>query len=176
MRHKRLKLGLLLVALTPVVVVGCLFRRYFAAILPSSAAEVGDLKLPPGFAIAVYADGVANARQMALGPPGIVFVGSRSEGKVYAVVDRDGKHRADEVHVLASGLDMPSGVAFREGALYVAEKHGIGAGKLIHPLRLALTGRSVSPPVFDVAAVLGKDRTLRRLRRLIDQVPQLSAT
>src|SRR5439155_2487006 len=61
-----------------------------------------------------------NARQMALGPPGIVFVGSRSEGKVYAVVDRDGDHRADQVHVLASGLDMPSGVAFRDGDLYVA--------------------------------------------------------
>ena len=58
---------------------------------------------------------------MALGPPGVVFVGSRAEGKVYAVVDRDGDHRADQVHVLASGLDMPSGLAFRDGTLYVAE-------------------------------------------------------
>ena len=57
---------------------------------------------------------------MALGPSGIVFVGSRAEGKVYAVVDRDGDHRAEAVHVLASGLNNPSGVAFRDGSLYVA--------------------------------------------------------
>jgi glucose/arabinose dehydrogenase len=57
---------------------------------------------------------------MALGSNGIVFVGSRSEGKVYAVVDRDGDHRVGAVHVLARGLNNPSGVAFRDGVLYVA--------------------------------------------------------
>src|SRR5262245_64827894 len=57
---------------------------------------------------------------MALGPPGVVFVGSRSEGKVYAVVDRDGYQRSDQVFVLARGLNQPSGVVFRDGALYVA--------------------------------------------------------
>jgi glucose/arabinose dehydrogenase len=69
----------------------------------------------------VYAADVPNARQMALGPPGVVFVGSRSEGKVHAVVDRDGDQRADEVHLVAKGLDMPSGLAFKDGALYVAD-------------------------------------------------------
>ena len=108
------------VALAAAVVVGCVYRGYLAGVLPSAAAEVGDIALPPGFRIAVYAADVPNARQMALGPPGIVFVGSRAEGKVYAVVDRDGDQRADEVHVLARGLAMPSGVAFRDGALYVA--------------------------------------------------------
>src|SRR5262249_40920768 len=81
----------------------------------------GDIKLPPGFHIAVFADKVPNARQMALGPTGVVFAGSRGEGKVYAVVDRDGDHRADHVYVIASGLQMPSGITFRDGALYVAE-------------------------------------------------------
>jgi len=52
----------------------------------------------------------------------------------------------------------------------IAERRGIGAGKLIHPLRLALTGRGSSPPVFDVAVVLGKERTLRRLDQLIGRV------
>jgi len=52
----------------------------------------------------------------------------------------------------------------------IAERRGIGAGKLIHPLRLALTGRGSSPPVFDVAVVLTKERTLRRLDRLIERV------
>ena len=121
MRRSRLvALLVLLVALLPVIVIGCRYRGYLAGLLPSAAAEVADLRVPPGFHIAVYAADVPNARQMALGPSGVVFVGSKAEGKVYAVVDRDGDHRADRVHVLASGLDQPSGVAFRDGALYVA--------------------------------------------------------
>jgi glutamyl-tRNA synthetase len=55
----------------------------------------------------------------------------------------------------------------------LAETQGVSAAKLIHPLRLALTGRGASPPIFDVAVVLGKDRTLRRLRRLIERLPEL---
>jgi glucose/arabinose dehydrogenase len=119
MRRSRAVVGVLLVVVVTAVVVGCRYRGYFAGLLPSAAVEVGDLGLPPGFRIAVYAD-VPNARQMALGPDGVVFVGSRSAGKVYGVVDRDGDHRAEAVHVLASGLNNPSGVAFRDGALYVA--------------------------------------------------------
>ena len=94
---------LALVAVVPAVVVGCHFRGYVAGFMPSAAAEMSDITLPPGFRITVYAAEVPNARQMALGPPGVVFVGSRSEGKVYAVVDRDGDGQADAVHVLASG-------------------------------------------------------------------------
>jgi glucose/arabinose dehydrogenase len=121
MRRAYVVLTLLVLAvLAPVVVVGVHYRGYVAGFLPSAAAEVGDIALPGGFRIAVYAADVPNARQMALGPPGVVFVGSLSEGKVYAVVDRDGDGKADAVHVLASGLRQPSGVAFRDGALYVA--------------------------------------------------------
>jgi glucose/arabinose dehydrogenase len=108
------------VVLVLVIVAGCQVRGYLTGILPSAAADVNDIKLPAGFRIAVYAADVPNARQMALGPGGVVFVGSKSEGKVYAVVDRDGDHKADQVHVLARGLNQPSGVAFRDGALYVA--------------------------------------------------------
>ena len=52
----------------------------------------------------------------------------------------------------------------------LAESRGISAGKYIHPLRVALTGKMASPPIFDVAVVLGKERTLRRLQALIDRV------
>jgi glucose/arabinose dehydrogenase len=120
MRVRHVVVGLVVVAVVAVAGVGCWYRGYLAGVLPSSAAEVTDITLPPGFRIGVYAANVPNARQMALGPAGIVFVGSLAEGKVYAVVDRDGDHRAEEVHVLASGLNMPSGVAFRDGTLYVA--------------------------------------------------------
>jgi glutamyl-tRNA synthetase len=55
----------------------------------------------------------------------------------------------------------------------LAESRGVGAGKLIHPLRVALTGKLASPPIFDVAAVLGKGRTVRRLERMIERLPEL---
>ncbi|MDX1546612.1 MAG: hypothetical protein R3247_06475, partial [Rhodothermales bacterium] len=76
--------------------------------------------LPEGFSIDVYAEDVPNARQMALTPGGTLFVGSRRDGAVHAVVDQDGDHRADAVFVIDEGLAMPSGLAFRNGALYVA--------------------------------------------------------
>ena len=81
--------------------------------------------LPPGFSIEVYAPDVPNARSMARSPSGTLFVSTRQAGSVYAVVDRDQDYRADEVITLASGLNMPNGVAFRDGALYVAEVNRI---------------------------------------------------
>lgn len=78
------------------------------------------IELPPGFAIEVYAL-VPNARSLTLSPGGVLYVGSREGGKVHAVVDRDGDQVADRVHEIASGLNMPNGVAWREGDLYVAE-------------------------------------------------------
>ncbi|HXH90405.1 MAG TPA: glutamate--tRNA ligase [Thermoanaerobaculia bacterium] len=68
----------------------------------------------------------------------------------------------------------PFDVATSEAALRkVAEEQGVSAAKLIHPLRLALTGKGASPPIFDVAVVLGKERSLRRLQRLIERIPKL---
>ncbi len=81
---------------------------------------LGALVVPEGFHADVFADNVENAREMTLGPQGTVFVGSLTAGKVYAVVDRDGDHKAERVAVIASGLKQPNGVAMRNGALYVA--------------------------------------------------------
>jgi glucose/arabinose dehydrogenase len=83
--------------------------------------QLDKIKLPEGFRIDVYADNVDDARSMALSPNGTLFVGSRSAGKVYAVLDKDGDNRAEEVVAIASGLNLPNGVAFRDGDLYVAE-------------------------------------------------------
>src|SRR2546423_555959 len=80
--------------------------------------------VPAGFHVTVFADSVGNAGEMALGPRGTVFVGSWT-GKVNAVIDRDGDHKADRVVVIASGLDQPNGVAVHNGALYVATKSKI---------------------------------------------------
>ena len=64
-------------------------------------------------------------------------------------------------------------VATEQALRSLAEARGVSAAKLIHPLRLALTGRGASPPVFDVAIALGRETTLRRLQRLIDRLPEL---
>jgi len=93
---------------------------------PEAAPRQGGLpldriRLPAGFAIGIFSDQVPGARSMTLSPKGIVYVGTRGEGRVYAVVDRDKDGRADEVHTIASGLNSPNGVAWRDGALYVAE-------------------------------------------------------
>lgn len=85
---------------------------------PAAQIPVGKIKLPPGFTISVWADGLHNARQMAWGARGTLFVGTRVVNQVYAVVDRGGRR---EVKVIAKGLSQPSGVAFKDGALYVAE-------------------------------------------------------
>jgi glucose/arabinose dehydrogenase len=86
----------------------------------ASRLPIQEIKLPAGFKVDVYAEDVPNARQMALSPKGILYVGSH-EGKVHAVVDENKDGRADRVYLIARGLNMPGGVAFRDGALYVAE-------------------------------------------------------
>ncbi len=78
------------------------------------------IRLPAGFSISVYAE-VEDARSMALSPSGVLYVGNRGEDKVYAVKDTDGDFKADKKWVLATGLNMPNGVAFKDGDLYVAE-------------------------------------------------------
>ncbi|WP_216819753.1 sorbosone dehydrogenase family protein [Zoogloea sp. LCSB751] len=87
-----------------------------------AAPQVDTLRLPPGFRVEVLTDQVPNARGMTLGDfadgRGVVYVGSRNAGKVYGVeID---KGRAKRVHTLASGLEQPVGVAYRDGSLFVS--------------------------------------------------------
>lgn len=83
------------------------------------ARKLALLELPAGFEIQLYASGVENARQLARGDKGTVFAGSRRAGKVHAVVDEDGDGKAERVYLLDEGLQMPSGIEFRDDALYV---------------------------------------------------------
>lgn len=97
---------------------------------PDSTATAADqnkkslplekIKLPPGFTIDIFAE-VDNARSLARSPSGVIYVGNRNGDKVYAVKDTDGDFKADKKWTLASGLNMPNGVAFKDGDLYIAE-------------------------------------------------------
>lgn len=100
----------------------------FACTTPQNVPAKGELDLitlPEGFSISVFAKKVKNPRSLALGDNGTIFVGTRGEGSVYALVDEDGDFKADKVHEIAKDLFMPNGVAFKNGALYVAEVNRI---------------------------------------------------
>ncbi|MGH8553452.1 MAG: DUF7133 domain-containing protein, partial [Methylococcales bacterium] len=84
-------------------------------------AGLESIRLPPGFTIEMVSDTVPDARSMALGEDGTVYVGTRTEGNVYALPDRDQDGRPDRVVTIAKGLTMPNGVTVIDGALYVAE-------------------------------------------------------
>lgn len=106
-----------------------------------SQADVQDdldkITLPPGFEIHVVAEDLADARSMAMGDEGTLFVGTRRAGRIFALRDEDGDFRADKTYTIfdarrqklpdGSTAMMPSGLAFKDGSLYV--------GALSHILR-----------------------------------------
>ena len=87
---------------------------------PATDKVIANVKLPPGFTLEVYADNVPFARSMALGSKGTLFVGTR-KGPVYAISGTPGSGQKPTVRTIAEKLNQPNGVAFRDGALYVAE-------------------------------------------------------
>src|SRR6202051_4174474 len=106
------------------------------------AALIKKIKLPPGFKIEGYAAAALAAPQMARGDRGTLFVGSFGLGNVYAITDNGGKK---EVKTILKGLNMPTGLAVRDGALYViavdklikydnaeANLDNLGAGKVVY--------------------------------------------
>ena len=90
---------------------------------------------------------------------------------------------AIEKHLGVAGLGRPRGGA-RRGSLRAtdpfdephveaavrgtAAERGMKAGMLIHATRVAVTGRTASPGLFEVLALLGRDRTVARLERLVN--------
>jgi len=110
-------------------------------------SNLSQIKLPEGFEISVYASGIKNPRSMTLGDEGTLFVGCMEESKVYAVVDENNDYKADSVHVILDTettpdgaiLEMPIGVAFRDGSLYISA--------ISHILRLDnIESRLTNPP------------------------------
>ena len=111
----------------PTAAASCFVAAFGVLLFPAAGSpeerRLGDIKLPPGFRIAAYAD-VPNARSMTLGERGTLFVGTR-RGEVYAVLPGDSPEGTHRVVTIARKLNSPNGVAFRGGALYVAEIHRI---------------------------------------------------
>src|SRR5262249_44134401 len=86
---------------------------------PADKLPLDKLKMmKTGFKIEVYAAGVPNARTLRLGDKGTVFVSSRLQDKIHAIVEKNGKR---EVKVIASALLRPNGIALHKGKSYIAE-------------------------------------------------------
>ena len=112
-------------ALLPLSFITPFISLLFSPHTVADALPLEKLTLPEGFSVSVFASDVTNARQMALGDKGTVFVGSRSAGVVHALVDEDKDGKADQKYTIATELNMPSGITFKDGALYVAEVHQV---------------------------------------------------
>lgn len=82
--------------------------------------DLSLIKLPEGFKIDIFAE-VPNARQIVRSDKGTIFVSNRAKGKVYAIKDTDGDYKADVIKVIAENMNMPNGIALKDGNLYVAE-------------------------------------------------------
>jgi glucose/arabinose dehydrogenase len=91
----------------------------------SSLAQIEKLKLPDGFKISEFAQ-VSNARSLCQSPSGTIFVGTKQGNKIHALQDLNKDGVAEKKYVLADGLsNMPNGVAFKNGDLYIAEVNRI---------------------------------------------------
>ena len=119
------------------------FAAGFALVLASIATALAAaelplerISLPPGFTIELWAR-VDNARQMTLGrhddQGGMLFVGSMHAGKVHAL-SYGADYRVRGVSVVASGLQRPVGVAYRQGSLYVSAVNRIDAWAIIREI------------------------------------------
>ena len=108
---------------------------------------VNTLKVPAGFKVEVWAEGIPEARSLALGDKGTVFVSNRISKNVYAVVSSGGKR---EVKQMLKGLNSPNGITFSKGTLYVAERDKITAyegieGKLDNPGEGKVVAENLDP-------------------------------
>lgn len=89
---------------------------------PSKGTIQARFKLPDGFQVGVFASGVENARMMRVTPAGDLLVSSMRPGEVILLHrDDDNDGVADGRTVLLSGLDLPHGLALKDGYLYIAE-------------------------------------------------------
>ena len=88
---------------------------------PAPSADLSAIRLPPGFTIEFYARDLGHARFLTLDPRGTLLVSVPRAGRVVALPDDDQNGRADAVIPVVEDLDLPHGLAFLDGQLYVAE-------------------------------------------------------
>ena len=102
-----------------ILLLSCSFL--FSKVFAENELPLNLIKLPAGFSISIFANNVPDARSMTLSPSGTLFVSTRKDGRIYALQDRNQDGVAERRYVIAENMDMPNGIAFHKGDLYVAE-------------------------------------------------------
>jgi len=97
-----------------------------AGLASAACATEGDqvaarLHVPRGFAVNLYAENLPGVRFLAVGPGGEILATLTRQGRVVALPDANHDGRADRVISVADGLDLPHGIEFHAGSLWVAE-------------------------------------------------------
>jgi glucose/arabinose dehydrogenase len=86
--------------------------------VPTPEAQLPKLTAPPGFKVEVFQSGILDARGLRRGDKGTIFVSSLFvAGKIYAITGEKGKR---QVKTIAEKLELPNGIEFKGGSLYVA--------------------------------------------------------
>ena len=102
------------------------------------------INLPSGFTLSVFASGLGGARFMTLDPSGVLLVSVPGKGRVVALPENTARGTADAITVV-EGLDLPHGLAWKDGNLYIAEM-----GRVLRfqydPATRKATGRTVIVP------------------------------
>ena len=128
MTRKRILYGLLaLVGICAVTAVAIYFyaRQQINFAGGRGDAQIADISLPDGFAIQVFAEGLRGPRFMAVGPDSVLYVADRGNDRIVALPDANGDGQADEIRVVAEGLNNPHNLSFHEGSWYVAVTEGV---------------------------------------------------
>jgi len=84
-----------------------------------------DLFVPAGFTVSVFADNVGGVRSLALGPGDVVYAAQPGKGLIVRLPDANHDGVADAAITVASGLNLPFGLAFRRDTMYVGEVNGV---------------------------------------------------
>jgi glucose/arabinose dehydrogenase len=106
----------------------CSLSCLLLGLLPSSLALASQpvmITVTKGFGLTLYASDLGDAKQMALGDKGTLFVGSQKSGTIYALVDSDQDGQVDKRYLIAKGLEYPEAIAFYQGSLYLANEERV---------------------------------------------------
>jgi glucose/arabinose dehydrogenase len=118
------------VVVAAVLLVGCVavFRFVLgqANFRPSiGEGGVAEVTVPPGFEVAVFAEGLNGPRFIAFGPDGVLYAADRGNGRIVALPDEDGDGTADEIREFATGLNRPHSLVYHQGAWYIGVQNGV---------------------------------------------------
>ena len=105
---------------------------------------------------------------------GYIFPDEKYDPKDYDKAAVTKRWKADSAELLSAYADRLEAASAFDAAQAeamlraIAEERGAGAGRIIHPIRLAVSGVPGGPSLFEMMAVLGKDVCVRRIRRAVE--------